>query len=731
MHKQFGKPGKVVLGAVFLSAVFLLTPAAAAEKEKAHDLGQVEITGEKENQQVVIEPQKSIIRLEDYESIGVPQNVGEIVRDQVIIDYRGGTRLVPDDDTLYMRGFSSKRFVTALDGSTIRKTGGRRGSHIVDYALLPPFLIDTVEVLPGPHSALYPGKAIGGVVDFKTRAPVRHDTLKPDVSVTTSYGTYNTENHNINLQGSAGDVTYDLGYQKYATDGYLRHNEADFDTFFGRLGYILPNKGYITFTASYADIERERPVNNAPGDPDSNYDSDYPVVNGEDVSRGGFYDWQDPTWDKVSPNYRMDLKIPSAFGIWRANAYYGEEDRDNARWEWVDSRDPSQGIYYDSWVTEWQNQGGKISNEFQLAEGHVTTLGMDLVQCYDGHEEDGGADNKRIENIAGFFQHEWRILPRLTLTAGLRYTDNTIWVDNTDDGGYDITGPYEGEDDIERSWSQWLPKSFLTYEMDDLADLLRDTSVSVGVSRIWRSPDYHGDYNPQGKPTGAWLDPEHGVGYDLVFNRRLAGDINLKINYAYYEIEDFMAGNADPEYGNNARGGTIPAYVRPGEEWKDYHVNLEEIDREGFEIQLSGHLTDKLYMLVGWAWQDFEYDGDKYEASAKEEIDERPENLVKAKLTYQVFEGTSVTVDYEYQDEQVVEEVNPISEDVYEIYRTKIDAFSLVGLSIKHRLFEEWNGIRQGMIELYANNLFDEDYLNTSAYPGTDLTVGSAISFQF
>jgi len=726
MHKQFEKNGKMVLGAVFLSAVFLLNPAAAAEKEKAHDLGQVEVTAEKENQQVVIEPQKSIIRLEDYESIGVPQNVGEIVRDQVIIDYRGGTRLVPDDDTLYMRGFSSKRFVTALDGSTIRKTGGRRGSHIVDYALLPPFLIDTVEVLPGPHSALYPGKAIGGVVDFKTRAPVRHDTLKPDVSVTTSYGTYNTENHNINLQGSAGDVTYDLGYQKYATDGYLRHNEADFDTFFGRLGYILPNKGYITFTASYADVERERPIINDPDNPASKYDSDYPVVKTES---GSFYDWQDPTWDKIAPNYRIDLKLPSSFGSWRANAYYGEEDRDNARWEWVDSRDPGQGIYYDSWVTEWQNQGGKISNEFQLAEGHVTTLGMDLVQCYDGYEGEGGADNKRIENIAGFVQHEWRILPRLTLTAGLRYTDNTIWVDNTNDGGYDITGPYEGEEDIERSWSQWLPKSFLTYEMDDLADLLRDTSVSLGVSRIWRSPDYHGDYNPQGKPTGAWLDPEHGVGYDLVFNRRLLGDINLKLNYAYYEIEDFMAGNAYPEYG--FRNGRVPPGVPAGQEFKDYHINLEEIEREGFEIQLSGHLTDKLYMMLGWAWQDYEYDGDKYEASAKEEIDERPENLIKAKLTYQVFEGTSVTVDYEYQDDQVTETSIPDGDDAYIFYRTKIDAFSLVGLSIKHRLFEEWNGIRQGTLQLYANNLFDEDYLNTSAYPGTDLTVGSALSFQF
>jgi hypothetical protein len=65
---------------------------------------------------------------------------------------------------------------------------------------------------------------------------------------------------------------------------------------------------------------------------------------------------------------------------------------------------------------------------------------------------------------------------------------------------------------VERQWDEWLPKSFLTFELDDLAAVLRDTSLSFGVSRIWRAPDYHGDYNPQGRsaehgwiPNMAWV----------------------------------------------------------------------------------------------------------------------------------------------------------------------------------------------------------------------------------
>jgi len=721
MRERIGQGVKIVLSAVFLWAVILLNPAAA--EEEVHDVGQIAVTGERENRQVTVEPQKSTIRLEDYESVGVPQNVGDIVKDMVIIDYRGDSNLVPDDDTLYMRGFSSKRFVTALDGSTLRKTGGRRSSHVVDYALLPPFLIESVEILPGPHSALYPSKSIGGVVNFISKTPERHASLKPDARISLSYGTYDTNNHSASLQGSLGDFTYDVGYQKYMTNGYLRHNEADFDTMFGRIGYLLPNNGYIALTASYANLDRERPVINDPDDPESNYDNSYPKVEAEGRS---FYKWQDPTWDKHSPNFRLNLMLPSAFGTWRANAYYGEEDRDNAKWDWVNSKDHDQGIYYDSWITEWQQQGGKVSNEFQLAEGHVTTMGMEIEQCYDGYDDEGGADKKRIENMAGFIQHEWTIIPRLKLTAGLRYEDDTIWVGNETDEGHYITG----EDDyITRDWSQWLPKSFLTYKLDGLAENLRDTSISAGVSRIWRAPDYHGDYNPQGKPAGAWLDPEHGIAYDLVFNRRLFGDIQMKLNYAYYEIKDYIADNNNPEYGD--RRGVIPDDVPPGMEYMDYQINLEEVTREGIEFQLSGHLSENLYFLLGYAWQDFEYEGDKYEASAKEEIDERPENLVVAKLTYQLSEATSVTVDFEYQDDQVTETVEEISEDVYEVYRTEIDAYNLVGLSIKHTLFEQWRGIRKGVVRLYANNLLDEHYRSTSTFPGTDLTVGTAVSFEF
>ncbi|MEA2059843.1 MAG: hypothetical protein U9P10_04870 [Thermodesulfobacteriota bacterium] len=183
------------------------------------------------------------------------------------------------------------------------------------------------------------------------------------------YSTYDTRNVSTSLQGGAGNFAYDLGYQKYATNGYLRHGDVDIDTYFGRFSYILSNDGYISFTASYADADRERPTVNDPGDPESNWDSSYPKF--EKAGRI-YYQWQDPTWDKVSPNYRLNINIPSPVGTWTATAHYGEENRDNSLMEWADTSDPSKGIRDGSWDTEWHQQGCKVANEFQLADNHIT-----------------------------------------------------------------------------------------------------------------------------------------------------------------------------------------------------------------------------------------------------------------------------------------------------------------------------------------------------------------------
>ncbi len=699
--------------AVLLAMVLVSISQLCIAEEEVRKVGEIQVTAPREGS-VVITPSATTINVEEYETPGIPQNITDILKDRAIIDFRGETDLVPDDDTIYMRGFSASRFVTAIDGLTVQKTGGRKSSHIVDYALLPTWLIESIEIMPGPHSALYPGKSIGGVLNLVTKTPEEYSTLKPEVNLTTSYGSYNTQNHNINLQGGVHSFVYDLGFQKYRTDGYLRNNEADIDTVFGRIGYILPSDGHITLSASFTDADREIPVNNNP-QPDQygriDYDSDYPKV-----ASSAFEPIEQPTWDKEATSYRLNYEQPTPIGIWTLGAYKSKENRERNYW------DKETGTEYTEWETIWWQHGGRIQDEIRLGENHVTTVGFDMAQMYDNGP---GKKKKRIDNRGTYIQHEWTIIPRLHLTAGLRYEDVNIWVQNyrSSTGKAYITGR---EKWIERNWNQLVPKSFLTYELDDISEMLRDTSLSLGVSRIWHAPDYHGVYNGQGIPSGAWLDPEHGIAIDFVFTRRLWNDVNLKAGYAFYEIKDYIASNRDyDEY--DPRGGNRPA-VPYGQEYKDYKINLEKVHRHGVELELGGHLLDNLSFYLAYAYQDFQNKGS--EPTGETTLDQRAKHRVNAGLRFNLFENTLLMLDYAYQSKEVTEVSEEIAPDEWYFTEVHIDPYHIVDFGIEQTLFEEFGIMENARLKFYIKNLFDEEYQNVSGYPATDQTFGVALSFS-
>ena len=713
-----------IIALALLASTFALMPQAAAQTEaregQVQDLGQIQVTAEGEKEAFTLSPSATILDLDDYQTIEIPQNVGDIMRDLVIFDFRGETDLVPGIDSFQMRGFNGDRFVTAIDGLTLRKTGGRKSSNIVDYAYLPPFLIEKMEVLPGPHSALYPAKSIGGVVNFISRAPKIHETLKPDISASSSIGTYNTQNHSVYGQGSIKALTYDAGYQNYATDGYLRNTEADIDTVFGRVGYVLPAGGYLALSASYADTDREAIVNNDPSIKASAYDKGYPKV-----SDSLFNAWQHPTWDGLSYNFRLNYRQPTPIGNLSGDAYYSEETRNRSYSDYKNSLVPSLGTYRVNMDTRWCQQGVKLQDDIPFSDRHMTTLEFDYAQVFDG---DNKLDEKndRMTVLGGAIQHRWTIFPRLTLTAGLRFEDDTIRVSNsstsTSTGKY-ITGK---PDWIERNFNAILPKSFLTYELDDLAPALRETSVSVGVSRVWRAPDWHGDYNPQGRPAGAWLDPEDGIGLDFVVTRKLFGDITVKADYSYYVIDDYIASNS--RYAKYTPSKTN--VVTPGLEYKDYKINLDQVVRHGIELELSGHLHPRFSFYLGYAFQDFQSMGD--EPAGTNLSSDRAKHRINAGLRYKILDRTLLLLDWQFQDKQVleVEEWVGPGEDDYIVRTDPIDAYQLLNFGIQQNIFEKLGPFSQGVLRFYVNNILDEAYEDSNGYPGTDRTVGIGISFK-
>ncbi|MCK4618315.1 MAG: TonB-dependent receptor [Desulfobacterales bacterium] len=704
--------------AIVILAIPRLGLAEEADKEKAEKkeekvlkVGEIQVTAPREKEGIVVAPSATTINVEEYKMPGIPQNITDILKDRVIIDFRGQSDLVPGNDNIYMRGFHTKRFVTAIDGLTIEKGGGY-GNWDVDYATLPLGQIESIEIMPGPHSVLYPGKAIGGVINLITKTPEKYPTLKPDFKVATSYRSYNTQTHNVNVDGGVGSFIYGFGFQNYHTDGYLRHNETDIDTFSGRLGYILPSDGYISLSASYTDQDREQVVKNDPSK--SDYDSSYPETL---TVRSEL--WQKPTQDKEAYCYRLNWKQPTPIGLWSIGAYYDEQSYQRAYWQYKDKKDKTKGIEYaTSWVTEWDQWGGRIQDEIRFSENHISTVGFDIVELTSYQDK-----SKMVDRKAGYIQHKWTSIPRLKLTAGLRYEDINIWGNNwSSTKGYMIKTVGKR---YKRHWNQLVPKSFLTYGLDDLSEVLRDTSLSVGVSKIWHAPQSVRDFQQYGYPSGYYLEPEHGIAYDFVLMRRLWKDINLKANYAFYEIKDYIAHNRT--YAKHIPSGSNP--VPPGLEYSDAKINLEKVHRHGVEVELNGHILDNLSFYASYAYQKLVSKGS--EPAGKTELADRPKHRVNAGLRYNLFENTLLMLDYKYQSKQVSYTSEEVAEDEWVFYRVPMDAYDLFDFAVEQRLFDEWSFVKDGVLKFYVNNLLDEEYENTRGYPMTDRTYGVALSFGF
>jgi len=687
----------------------ILTVHTALSEEKTESdkpvvLEGIEVTGTR----VELSPLKTEVFIEDYNMAGQPTNVMDILKDRASIDFRGQSDLVPQDDVIQMRGFDTRQFLTAVDGLVIQKTGGFWGDHNVDFGVIPYSIVESIEIISGPHSALYDGKSFGGVINFKTKLPKYYETPSFGGEISGSLRSYNTNNQTVQGDGGAKNLSMGFSYERYHTDGYLRNNAADIDTMVGRLAYKLPSGGYIRLTGTYNDIEREIPSANDPARKD--YDSSYPVVKAADAEAR----WQNPNEhcrrDYGGNTMRFDFQQPSDFGKFSVGTYYTDEEQSYNR----------DGFDYSGYDTNYVSYGGVFKHEIELFENHRITTGFDTAQLYSKYTE------QIVETYAGFIQDQWTIIPRLTLTAGLRYEDIAIWWNNWWDpsakypnGAY--KDPTHPEKNVRRDYDQLVPKSLLTYQLDDLAQSLRDTSVSLGVSKIW-TPRSYCEVCSWG--SGVEMDPAEGIGYDLILSRRLWKDIFLNVDFSRYEFSDYpIWANAATDYFKKSP-------------WGRRMISLEDVEKDGMDIEINGHLLKNLGFYVSYSFNEWKYKGPHNagpEAWADQDLSDRAKHRLNAGLRYRLFEKTLLLLDYKYQSEQVQQLTEMVNDDPSDLFikEVSLDSFDVFDFAVEQVLFTEWNELKKGTLKLYVNNLLDEEYSNSRGYLMTDRTFGAALSFKF
>lgn len=115
------------------------------------------------------------------------------------------------NSAVYLRGAESRHTLLLVDGMRV----GSATTGQPTFELLPVGLIDRIEILRGPASALYGSEAIGGVIQVFTRRG--EGPFKPQVFA--GYGSDQTRRIEASAGGAHERLRYSIGAGHFATDG--------------------------------------------------------------------------------------------------------------------------------------------------------------------------------------------------------------------------------------------------------------------------------------------------------------------------------------------------------------------------------------------------------------------------------------------------------------------------------------------------------------------------------
>jgi len=234
---------KVTRGLLFLVMLVLFNPVVVKAKEEPKEQAIPEMVVESER---LVEEQSKVT----VKSEGLPSEVNVITKEDIkkmpITDYLDVFRKIPGvvvskytggdyGDRIGMRGFSSGHgmqvafFVDNMPMNLLDYSHG-----MSDIAWVAPEMIERIEVIKGPFSALYGDFALGGVVNIYTKKS------DPAPSVGMYGGTYNTGRS----VGVLSDANWKLGpmqatpflvWEGYTKDGYRNNQEYRRGQFFNKV----------------------------------------------------------------------------------------------------------------------------------------------------------------------------------------------------------------------------------------------------------------------------------------------------------------------------------------------------------------------------------------------------------------------------------------------------------------------------------------------------------------
>lgn len=633
------------------------------------------------------------------------------------------------EGTVNLRGYDSKNILVLVDGQPMNTAW----NGDVDWNMIPVENIRKIEVVSGGQSALYGGRAVGGVINIMTKTQ-KQDGLH--VSATVSYGSNATVNQGYALNGKKDKVSFGAFYNSHITNGWKDYyvtashstktpkgvvsgyeTDAQGNPVIGSRGkkYVMSENYGFTMGYDFNDDQRLTYKFTR-----ANYDWKYKDSESYERKEDGSTSWNGTLHGTNGSKYTYS---PSSFlGTrgWRSYnmhslTYNDQKNKIHAHIGMTD-------YFKDGYITpdktvnpakDFDGKGKKTSypskswnmdlNKRWALGAHNLLAGVSYgqdkfnetissVTDWKSWNSSGTVDQKaggKDKYWSLYAQDKWNFAPKWTAYIGGRYDHYRKY------GGYD-SKIYAGKEDLSsgKSYEKFSPKLSLDYAAN------RDTNFYLSYGKSFNTPILYqlfrySNFMGRNIYPNKDLEPETTDTWELGMKQKIGSKTDIHADVFYAKTKDYIR-------------------LNDSDEKHEFYENAGDAKIHGFEISLNQHHSDAWTSYINYTWQTGKVEGKKnYDI---------PRHLLHLGTTYSKNPWT-VNLDGMF--------ISDRTEAGEESGHFKArDAYFLMNLSTNYQ-FNKNFGIQFAVNNLFDREYYDEDISNNHYYIGDGRTYTLTARYSF